>query len=204
MGPSLRRSHGKRDLIPARKQVAHKQSGKKAAFLSLKEFQDFCSNKLVVIATGNTTVVACINKERSMRLVPVCLTVKNPDLGLQEMSNSQGLTHSSPAECGIGQAVQAGPGHSDRIVSDSSGLSVDMDQVAPTSNRPFCNEVQQIAPFCVTSCRLPSLGSRYTQSTITGPGPICLPTNSHTGKSYGETKGLPVRQENHANCSRVA
>ena len=61
-------------------------------------------------------------------MVPVCLTVKNPDLGLQEMSNSQDLTHSSLAECGSGQAVQAGPDHSDRIVSDSSGLSVDMHQ----------------------------------------------------------------------------
>ena len=32
-------------------------------FLVLKEFQDLCSNNIVLVATDNTTVVAYINKE---------------------------------------------------------------------------------------------------------------------------------------------
>ena len=35
----------------------------KAVFLALKEFRDLCSNKIVLVATDNTTVVAYINKE---------------------------------------------------------------------------------------------------------------------------------------------
>ena len=35
----------------------------KAVFLALKEFQDLCSNKIVLVATDNTTVVSYINKE---------------------------------------------------------------------------------------------------------------------------------------------
>ena len=35
----------------------------KAVFLALKEFQDLCSNNIVLVATDNTTVVAYINKE---------------------------------------------------------------------------------------------------------------------------------------------
>ena len=35
----------------------------KAVFLALKEFQDLCSNKIVLVVTDNTTVVSCINKE---------------------------------------------------------------------------------------------------------------------------------------------
>ena len=35
----------------------------KAVFLALKEFQDHCSNNIVLVATDNTTVVAYINKE---------------------------------------------------------------------------------------------------------------------------------------------
>ena len=35
----------------------------KAVFLALKEFQSFCCNKTVLIATDNTTLVAYINKE---------------------------------------------------------------------------------------------------------------------------------------------
>ena len=63
---------------------------------------------------------------------------------LQETSNSQGLPHSRLAECGSRKAIQARPDHPNRVVSPSRGLPVDMHQVAPTSNRPFCNEVQQV------------------------------------------------------------
>ena len=34
----------------------------KAVFLALKEFQDLCTNKKVLVATDNTTVVSYINK----------------------------------------------------------------------------------------------------------------------------------------------
>ena len=42
----------------------------KAVFLALKEFQNL--GKIVLVATGNTTVVAYINKEGGMRSGPLC------------------------------------------------------------------------------------------------------------------------------------
>ena len=39
----------------------------KAVFLALKEFQDLCSDRIVLVATNNTTVVSYINKEGGMR-----------------------------------------------------------------------------------------------------------------------------------------
>ena len=44
----------------------------KAVFLALKEFQDLCTGKTVLIATDNTTVVSYINKEGGMRSGPLC------------------------------------------------------------------------------------------------------------------------------------
>ena len=44
----------------------------KAVFLSLKEFQDLCVDKIVLVATDNTTAVAYINKEGGMRSGPLC------------------------------------------------------------------------------------------------------------------------------------
>ena len=56
--------------------------------------------------------------------------------------------------------------------------------MAPTSNRPLCNEVQQQASqICVTSARLPVLGSQCTQPAMGGSGPICLPASSHSEHS---------------------
>ena len=44
----------------------------KALFLALKEFQDLCSNNIVLVATDNTTVVAYINKEGGMKSGSLC------------------------------------------------------------------------------------------------------------------------------------
>ena len=44
----------------------------KLVFLALKEFQDLCSNHIVLKATDNTTVVAYINKEGGMKSGPLC------------------------------------------------------------------------------------------------------------------------------------
>ena len=44
----------------------------KAVFLALKEFQDLCTGKIVLLATDNTTVVSYINKEGGMRSGPLC------------------------------------------------------------------------------------------------------------------------------------
>ena len=119
-----------------------------------------------------------------MRSGRLCPGVANPDLVL----------------CGNRQAIQARPDHPNRVVSPSSGFPVDMHQVAPTRD-VFITRFNSKLPH-VTSSRLPSLGIRCTQSTLGEPGPIRLPTNSHSGQS-GETKELPM-QENHPDCPRVA
>ena len=72
VGHSLKRTHCKRVLVTTRKQTAYKLSGTKTVFLALKEFQDFCADKIVLVATDNTTIVSYINKEGGMRLGPLC------------------------------------------------------------------------------------------------------------------------------------
>ena len=44
----------------------------KAVLLALKEFQDLCTNQIVLVATDNTTAVAYINKEGGMKSGPLC------------------------------------------------------------------------------------------------------------------------------------
>ena len=91
-----------------------------------------------------------------------------------------------------------------RAASPSRGLPNNMQQVAPASDRLFCNKVeQQAGSICVTSTGPPGLGSRCTQPVMEGSGPICLPTSSHLGQSGGQVAGLPM-QENHPDYSRMA
>ena len=113
--------------------------------------------------------------------------VANPDLVLQELGDPQIQTHSGPAAYGSRQAIQARPDHPNQEVS-SRGFPVDMHQVAATSNRPIYDKVQQGISVCVTSSTLPSLGRRSTQSTLGGPGPICLSSSIHSGQGGGKTQ----------------
>ena len=100
----------------------------KAVLLALKVFQVPLSDKVVLIATDNITVGAKHKQRRRHEVGPtVCPTVENPELVVQEMGNSQGLTHSRPVECSSTEkAIQARPDHSDRMLSPSRSLPCDM------------------------------------------------------------------------------
>ena len=115
-------------------------------------------------------MVSYINKEGGMRSA-LCFTMGNLDLVYQKSSNSQRPTHSSLAECGCRQAIQARPDHLNRVVSPSGGLPSNMQQVALASTRPICHLVQkQVAFVCVTGTRSPGHNSGCTQSAMGGSG----------------------------------
>ena len=79
-------------------------------------------------------------------------TLENLDLVLQETSDFKGPTHPRPTKSGGRQAIQTRPDHPDRMVPPSRDFSVNMQQVAPTTDRPFCYKVQQqVTSVCVTS-----------------------------------------------------
>ena len=126
------------------------------------------------------------------------------DLVYQTSSNSKSPTHSGTAERGSRQAIPSRPDHSNGMVPPSRGFSGDMPQVAPTSDRSICHEVQQqVTSVRVTSTGLCGSSSGCTQYAMGGSGHIRLPTSSHLGQSGGEVTGLPL-QENHSDCSGVA
>ena len=173
----------------------------KAVFLALKEFQDLCSNNIVLVATENTTVVAYINKEGGMKVGSLCALLWRVH---QETGNSQGTSHPRPAECDSRQAIQTGPDHSNRVVPSPRSVSSYMLPVAPAPSGLVCHQVQQqTSTVCVTGSRPPSLDSGCTQPVLGKSGPICLPTSRHLGQNGGEVTGLPLQQD-HSDCTRVA
>ena len=72
VGHSLKRTHckGTWSLPESKLHINHLEL--KTVFLALKEFQDLCSNNIVLVATDNTTVVAYINKEGGMKSGSLC------------------------------------------------------------------------------------------------------------------------------------
>ena len=181
VGRSLKRTHCKRNLVPSGQQAAYKLPRTKSSFSSLKRISGLlfrqdssCGNK-----QHHNGVIH--KQGRRQEVGPsLCPTVENLDLVFQETSDSQSLTHSRLAEYGSRQAIQARPDHPNRVVSPSSGLPIDMQQVAPAPNRPICHEVQQqVASVCVTGTGSPGHSNGCTQSAMGGSGRIRLPTSSH-------------------------
>ena len=206
VGRSLKLAHCMRNLVPSRNQAAYELSRTKSSFffLALKELQDLCADRIVLVATDNTTVVSYINKEGGMRSDPLCVLLwRILTWCTRKQSDSKSLAHFRPAERGSRQAIQARPDHPNRVISPSRGLQINMQQVAPGQDRLIHHGVQQVASVCVTGTESPDHSSGCTQSAMGGSGCIRLPTSSHIAQSGGEVAGLPM-QENNSNCSGVA
>ena len=205
MGCSLKRAHCKRVLVGAGKPASHKLSRVKSGFSRLKRVprplyrQD---------GTGSNRQhhSGVLHKQRGRHEVGplVCPAVENPDLVFPETGDSKSTTHTRKPKCDSGQAIQTWADHPDRVVPPSRGFSKHMRDMAPTSNRSVCHEVQpQITSVCVSSSGPSGCSSGCTHSAMGGSGCICLPTDRHLGQSGGEAIGHPVQKVN-SNCSGMA
>ena len=205
VGRSLGRPHCKGNLVPSRKQVAHKPLRVKSSFSSSKGVSNPGLPQDCVDSYRQHNSGCLYQQRRGDEVgVTVCPTVENPVLVHQIAGNPQGTSHPRPAERDSRQAIQTWPDHSNRVVTSSSSIPSCMRKVAPATSGPVCHQVQQqTASVCVTGARPPGLGSGCTQSLLGGPGPIRLSTGSHLGQSGAEAPGLPL-QQNNPDCPRVA
>ena len=196
VGRSLKRTHSQRNLVPPGKQAAYKLPRTQGSFSNFKRVSRPL-HKQDGSSSNRQHYSSVLHKQRRRDEIgpSVRPTLENLDLVLQETSDFKGPTHPRPTECGGRQAIQTRPDHLDRMVPPSRGVSDNMQQVAPATDRPFCYEVQQqVASVCVTSAGSPGHCSRFTQSAMGGSGRICLPTSGHLGQSGGEAAKLPLQK----------
>ena len=194
-----------KSLQTHQKKVTHKLPGTQSSFSSIKRVPEpLCqpddSDSVGQHHSGG------LHKQGRRHAVgtPVCSTLEDLDLVLPEASNSEGPTHPRPPQCDSGQTIQAGSDHTNRMVPPSRNLSEAMQQVAPTSDRLVCHEVQsQVTLVCVSNTRPLGGSSGCTHPAMGRSGCIRLPTDRHTGQSGGEATELPV-QEIHSHCPGMA
>ena len=168
VGHSLRRAHCKGNLVPSRKQVAHKPLRAKSSISSSKRV----SNPLLQQDSTDSYRQhnsGCLYQQRGGDEVglSVCPTVENPVLMYQTAGNPQGTSHPRPAEHDSRRAIQTWPDHSNRVVTSSRSIPSNMLLVAPTPGGPVSHQIQQqTATVCVTGSRPPGMGSGCTQPLL--------------------------------------
>ena len=204
VGLSLKRVHRQRNLVPARKQTAHKLSGAKGSISSLTGIPRPMYGKIGSYSNRQHHRCVLHQQGRGHEVGPtVCPTLENLDLVLRETSDSKGPTHSRPLKCSGRQTVQIGTDHPNRKVPPSGDFPGPVQQVAPASNTSLCHEIQQVAPVCITSSGSHGHCSGCTQFVMGKSGRVRLPADSHIGQSGGEVAGLPIPKVDH-HCSGVA
>ena len=116
-GRSLKRTHGKGNLVPSRKPVTHKLSGTKSSLSGLKTVSGPLSEQLSTHSHRQHRS-GCLYKQRGRDEVgpPMCPSMENPDLVYQETADSQSSTHPRPVECDSRQTIQTRPNNSNRMV----------------------------------------------------------------------------------------
>ena len=196
VGRSVKRIHCQRDLVTARKQAAYKLFGTQGSVSSLKRVsKPLCGQDSTC---GNRQHYSdVVHKQGRKHEVghTLCSSMEDLDLVYQTSSNPKSPTYSRAAECGSRQAIQARPDHSNRMVPSSRGFPSYMQQVAPTSDRPICHEVQQqVTSVRVASTGLPGNSSGCTQYAMGESGRIRLPTSGHLGQNGGEYRAPLARK----------
>ena len=176
----------------------------KAVFLALKEFQELCIGKIVLVASDNTTVVAYINKEGGMRSGPLCALLwriltwcSQKQVMLKARHIPGHLSVIADKLSRLGQTIQT-----EWSLLPEVFLSICKKWHQPQIDL-FAKIQPQTSSVCLSSPGPPGCGSGCAHSAMGGPGFICLPTDRHLGQGGGEATGLPV-PESYSDCSRVA
>ena len=205
VGRSLKRTHGKRFLVSTRKQTSHKLSGTQSSFSGLKRVPRSLHRQHSSDSNRQYNRSGLHKQGRRHEVGSImCPTLENLDLVLPTSSDSKSPTYSRPVKRNSGQAVQTGSDHPDRVVPPSGSFSQAVQQMAPASGRPLCDEVQpQTTSICITSAGQAGHSGRCTHSALGGSGCLCLSTNCHFGQSSRETTGFSL-QKTHFDCSGVA
>ena len=153
MGHSLKRAHCKRVLVGSGEQVTHKLPGTQGSLSSIKRAPEPLCRPDDSDSDGQHYSGGLQKQGRRHAVgAPVCPTLEDLDLVFPEASNSKGPTHPRPPQCDSGQTIQAGSNHTNIMVPPSQNFSEAMQQVAPTSDRLVCHEVQsQVTPVCVSN-----------------------------------------------------
>ena len=177
----------------------------KAVFLTLKEFQNLCVDKIVLVATDNTTVVAYINKEGGMRSGPLCALLWRI------------LTWGSQRQVTL--KARHIPGRLNVIADKLSRLGQTIQtewSLLPEVFQQICSQWHQpqIDPFATRfNHKLPQFVSPVPDSLAVAVDALTLPWEDLDAYAFPPTAilgrvvekllGLPV-QEAHSDCPGVA
>ena len=205
LGRSLRRLHGKRRLVGARKRVTHKFSGAQSSCLGPQKLR--ASLQGTDCSDCNRQYHSGVLHQQGGRYeisLSSCPSVETSVLVPSQGHSPEGKAHSRSLECDSRQAIQAQSSDSDRVFHGSAGVQSVVLQVGPSAGGLVCHKVQSQAPQIRLSGSGPGgLGSGCSESTLGGSGHLCLSSSVPAQPGGIQVGGSRLLQDD-PDCSRLA
>ena len=134
----------------------------------------------------------------------LCPPLETPSLVQPKGDCATSPTHPGSPECHCRQTVPTQTGDPDGMVPPSGDFRSHLPEVAHTSSRFVCNQVQsQTSQICVSGSGQVSLACRCIEPPVGGLGRLCLPSDSSTRTGGLQAPG-PRVSPTHSDCARVA
>ena len=112
-------------------------------------------------------------------------------------------THSGLPQCHSRQSLQEGQNNSDRVVTSSSNIHLNLPSLAQTNGRHVCHQDEpQTSTLCFSSPRCKCTEHRCIEHLLGGSGRLCLLSCSSHTKGHTENEHLQV--QNDSSSTRVA
>ena len=112
-------------------------------------------------------------------------------------------THSGLPQCHSRQSLQEGQNNSDRVVTSSSNIHLNLPSLAQTNGRHVCHQFEsQATNLCLTGPRCKCYEHRCIEHLLGGSGRLCLLSCSSHTKGHTENEHLQV--QNDSSSTRVA
>ena len=162
----------------------------KAVLLALKRFQHLVQEKVVLVATDNTTVVAYINKDGGMRSGSLCALLWR----LLCWCNLRQIVLKARHIPGCLNVIADKLSRQGQIIQTEWSLHQEVFDLL-VQIWHVCNKVQlQTSPLRVSSAGPQCLGSGCSYSLLGGPGHVCLSPSVITTQGDKQASRPPLQE----------
>ena len=175
----------------------------KAVLLALKGFQEHLQGQTVLICSDNSTVVSYLNKEGGTHSIEMCALIWR----ILAFTNSRRIQirarHVPGSLNVIADSITKGQGHTDGVVTSPTDIQPNLQSLAHTNGRSFCNSSKlQTSNLCISCPRQKGLENRCIEYLLGRPRRLCLLSSSHPATSNSKNNNIPMQDD--STGSRVA
>ena len=176
----------------------------KAVLLALKGFQEHLQGQTVLICSDNSTVVAYLNKEGGTHSIEMCALIWRI-LAFTNSRRIQIRARHVPGSLNViaDCPITKGQGHTDGVVTSPTDIQPNLQSLAHTNGRSFCNSSKlQTSNLCISCPRQEGLENRCIEYLLGRPRRLCLLSSSHPATSNSKNNNMPMQGD--STGSRVA